>query len=71
MVEIGVATKSPEIYRTLLYFLLCGALVPTFGDINYYFQINVINFSKFTISLLTLLSFVSLLGGTYIYNKYF
>lgn len=71
MIEIVQAARTKQIYTTLAYFLLTGMLVPTFGEITYYFSINVIEFSKFTISLLTLLGFFSLLGGTMVYNKYF
>lgn len=71
VVDIFSVMKSPEIYRTLLYFFLVGALIPSYGDISYYFSINVVHFSKFTISMLTLLGFVSLMGGTYVYNRFF
>jgi hypothetical protein len=50
---------------------MLGLLVPSFGDVNYYFSINVLHFSKFSISMLTLLSYISLMGGTLLYNKYF
>lgn len=65
-----IAIKTPVIYRTLLYYALCGMLVPSFQDVGYYFQLNVLQFSKLTYSLLTLLGFVSLMIGTLIYNRY-
>ena len=65
------ATHNPFIYRTLLYFLLCGITVPSFGDVGYYFTLNVLKFSKFTFSLLSLLGYVTLFLGTLLYNKYF
>jgi Na+/melibiose symporter-like transporter len=64
------ALKTPSIYKTLLYFVLCGMLVPTFSDVNYFFQLNVLEFSKLTYSMLTLISFFSLLFGTMFYNKF-
>lgn len=35
--QIGGAIRIPQIYRTLIYYLLCGVLVPSFGDVNYFF----------------------------------
>lgn len=62
--DIREAMHIPQIYRALLYFLLCGLLVPSFGDISYYFSLNIVKFSKFTVSMLTLLGFMTLLLGT-------
>ena len=45
-------------------------IVPSFGDIGYYFSLNVVHFSKFTVSLLTLLGFATLLTGTMAYERY-
>jgi len=64
-------TKNKAIYQTLLYFLMIGVLVPSFGDVQYYFTLNVLHFSKFTFSLLNLLSFLSLFAGILLYNKFF
>jgi Na+/melibiose symporter-like transporter len=46
-------------------------LVPSFGDIAYYFNLNIVQFSKFTVGMLTLLGFVTLLTGTMWYERYF
>lgn len=71
MSEIKEALKIPAIYKTLLFFFITGAIVPSFSDIGYYFSLNVVQFSKFTLSMLTVLGFVTLLLGTMVYNKYF
>jgi MFS family permease len=68
---IADAAKNPMIYKTLVYFVLCGTMIPSFNDVGYFFTLNVLKFSKFTYSMLTLLSFVSLFCGTMVYNKYF
>jgi Na+/melibiose symporter-like transporter len=68
--NIKKAMQIPQIYRTILFFILCGFIVPTFGDIGYYFSLNIVKFSKFTVSMLTLLSFVSLLTGTIAYERF-
>lgn len=69
--EIKEAVKIPAIYKTILFFLLGGLLVPSFGDINYYFILNVVNFSKFTVSMMSIIGYLSLLGGVIMYNRYF
>ena len=68
--DIRQALRIPQIYRALIFFLLCGLIVPSFGDIGYYFSLNVVKFSKFTVSMLTLLGFVTLLTGTMAYERY-
>ena len=45
-------------------------LVPSFTDVNYFFQLNVLGFSKFTYSMLNLVAFIALLCGAVIYNSY-
>ena len=62
--------QIPQIYKALLFFLFSGLIVPSFGDISYYFSLNVVHFSKFTVSLLTLLGFATLLTGTMAYERF-
>lgn len=69
-IEIKEAMKIPVIYRTIGFFLLSGLIVPTFSDINYYFVLNVVKFSKFTVSMLSIVGYISLLGGVIMYNKW-
>ena len=52
-----------------MFFLLCGLICPSFGDISYYFSLNIVHFSKFTVSMLTVLGFVTLLSGTLAYER--
>jgi hypothetical protein len=40
--EIKEAIKIPTIYKTIAFFLLSGLLVPTYSDIGYYFNLNVV-----------------------------
>jgi len=61
----------PQIYRTILFVLLAGFTCPSFGSMFYYFNLNVVKFDISTISLLTVVGYASLLGGTMIYNRYF
>ena len=47
-----------------------GLTVPSFGDFNYYFIIEVLRISKFMLGLLTIVGFVTLLVGIALYTKY-
>jgi len=69
--EIKEAMKQPVIYKTIGFFLVGGLLVPSFGDINYYFVLSVVQFSKFTFSLLNIVAYFSLFLGILLYNRYF
>ena len=55
----------------LLYLIIGGFLVPSFGSFGYYFMLDVVKISKFTYSMLTVLGFFCLFIGTMIYKKYF
>lgn len=68
--DIRQAMHIPQIYRAILFFLLNGLIVPSFGDFSYYFSINIVQFSKFTVSMLTLIGFITLLTGTMAYERF-
>lgn len=68
--EIREAIKIPQIYRTILFLLLTGIVSPSFGTMFYYFNINEIKFAKSTISLFTVIGYVTLLIGTTVYHKF-
>lgn len=59
------------IYRTITYFLLGGLLVPSFADYGYYFYLNEVKFSEFTVSMLNIASYISLLAGILLYQRFF
>lgn len=40
--DIREAMRIPQIYRAILFFLLNGLIVPSFGDFSYYFSINIV-----------------------------
>ena len=69
--EIKQAVRIPEFNRMLAYILLSGLLVPTFDSFQYFFLLDVVGISKFTFSMLTMLTFACFLIGTQLYNKYF
>jgi MFS family permease len=47
MAQIKQAIKMPEIYMTLLFFIIYGLICPSFGEFWYFFQLEVIKFTKF------------------------
>lgn len=59
------------IYRTITYFLLGGLLVPSFADYGYYFYLNEVKFSEFTVSMLNIAAYISLLAGILLYQRFF
>jgi len=69
--DIKLAIKIPEIHKTLAYFVLCGLVTPSFSDFWYFFQMEVVQFSRSTYALLTLLGYISLGLGTLLFNSYF
>lgn len=54
----------------MLFFVIMGATIPSFGDFLYYYQIEVSGFSQFTYSMLTVLAFVTLFASTLIYTHF-
>jgi hypothetical protein len=60
--------QVPELWQSLMFFIIMGSLIPSFGDFLYYYQIKVSKFSQMTYSMLELLGFVTLFVSTFIYN---
>ena len=56
------------VFGSLIFLFISGAIIPSFSDIMYFWQINVLEFSKQTIALLTLISFWTASLGTFIYK---
>ena len=46
--DIKMGFKVKELQRAFCFFFLLGCLVPSFGDFFYYYQLNVVGFSKLT-----------------------
>lgn len=60
----------PEIYLTLLFYVLCAASDPQYGVYWYYFKLNVVEFSKFQYAILDCFGFLTVILGTAYYNMY-
>ena len=56
------------VFRTFIFMLVSAAILPSFSDIMYYWMINVLQFSKEVIGLLTLIGFVTSIIGPLVYN---
>lgn len=50
--------------------MLCGITGPSFGEFSYFFQMNVVEFSKFQYAMFNVLGYFSLTMGTIYYNTY-
>ncbi len=71
MGEIKEAVKIPEFYRVILFLILSGLAVPSFGTFGYYFMLDVVKLSKFTIAMLSVLGYVCLLIGSALFTTFF
>ena len=60
----------PEIYRTILFFILCAIFSPGFSEFMYFFQLDVVKLSKFQYAMFGVLGYASLTFGTLFYNLY-
>ena len=69
--EIKEAFRIREYYQLIMYLVIGGFLVPSFGSFGYYFMLDVVGISKFTYSMLTVLGYIALFFGTQLFNKYF
>ena len=68
--QVRAALRLEEIYRVILFFLLCGVTGPTFGEFWYYFQMNIVEFSKFQYAMMNVLGYASVFFGTLLYNMW-
>ena len=50
--------------------MLTGIFSPSFSDFWYYFYLDVANFTEFTYSMTMIISYFTLLVGTFLYFKY-
>ena len=69
--EIKEAFQVKAYYRTILYLVFTGLLVPGFGSFDYYFMIDVVGISDSTLALLGVLGYACSLLGTQLFNSYF
>ena len=68
--DIKTGFKVRELWRSFLFFFLLGCLVPSFSDFFYYYQLEVIGFSKLTYALVGSLGYFYLIISMQLYNIY-
>ena len=68
LVEIKNGFKIKELYRSVLFFLLLGAVIPSFADFFYYYQMDVSGFTKWDYAMFGVLGYVALFIGTIAYS---
>jgi len=71
MREIKEAFSIPEFRNVLIYLLLTGFLCPSFGSFGYYFMLDVVKISKFTIAMLGVIGFACVIAGSLLFNYCF
>ena len=71
MREIWSIRRIPEIYLVILYLILKGLTVPSFGDFWYYYMTNIRNFSQIQYGYLGIVGNISLLIGSVLYSRFF
>ena len=71
MGQIKEAIKIQEFYRVILFLILSGITVPSFGTFGYYFMLDVVKLSKFTIAMLSVIGYVCLLIGSALFTTFF
>lgn len=62
--EIVEAIQVPVFYKVLVFMLLNSIFMPSFGSFGYYFMLDVVQLSKFTIAMLGVLGFVCMFIGS-------
>jgi len=55
----------------ILFLILSGITVPSFGTFGYYFMLDVVKLSKFTIAMLSVIGYVCLLIGSALFTTFF
>lgn len=56
------------VYKSLIFLFFSKAIIPSYGDILYYWMIEVLLFSKTVIALLALVAFIMAIFGSFLYN---
>ena len=69
--EVWKCLRLEELNRAVLFFLIMSFVVPSFRDYIYYFELDVLGFSKLQYALLMTFGFFSLIAGSLIFNACF
>ena len=66
--EIKNGFKIREFHRAVLYFLILGALVPSFTDYFYYYLTDISGITKFQYAMVQLSAYIMMVFGAILYN---
>lgn len=70
LTEVMQAIRIPIFYKVVLFLVLNGLLLPSFGSFGYYFMLDIVKISKFTIAMLGVLGYICLMIGSSVFQKY-
>ena len=70
LVDIKNGFQIRELYRSVFFFLLLGAVIPSFSDFFYYYQMDVTGFTKWDYAMFGVLGNICLFIGTLAYNAW-
>jgi len=68
--DVVAGAKLPELYRSIIFFMIMGCSIPNFTDFLYYYQIEVTGFTQLEYSLLQVLSYMTLFVSTFLYSAF-
>ena len=70
MSQVWEALSVPEIYQIIGFMAFYAVVVPSFGAFDYYFMLDVVGITQFQYSMLSVLHFVCMLIGSYLFRRW-
>ena len=68
--EIKKGFKIREFHRATLFFVILGALVPSFTDYFYYYMMDITGITKFQYAMVSFFGYICMFLGVIIYSGY-
>jgi Na+/melibiose symporter-like transporter len=60
--------KLPELWRSILFFVIMGSFIPSFSTFMYYYETDVLGISQIVISWLSVIGYFSLFLSVFMYQ---
>lgn len=70
MEEISKTLKNEEIYLPLAFFIAMGFIVPNYDSVHYFFLLNTCKLTVSQYDILSIIPYVGLVFGTFLYLKF-
>ena len=70
LVEIKKGFQIRELYKSVVFFILLGAVIPSFADYMYYYELDVAGFTEFQYATLGIVASLCLFVGTIAYDLF-